>query len=195
MSKVLAVWIGVAALLLWAGACGGEAATNTPSEVTRDVSTPTVSTPEPEATPAASPEDPDPAEPTFTLVPSLGPQPTAVSTTGPDMAQDPAPTTVASATEPVPTQVPGNTAAAPTMAPVEQAATSTSAPPPTSTPTPAPPPTSTPTMEPAPDIPVGSDVGNRAPEFTLTLTEGRTLTSEDLREGGQPFLLFFHSVH
>lgn len=195
MRKLLVVWFGVAALFLWAVACGGQPATPTPTETAGYVSTPAVTTPEPEATTGTSPEEPEATATPIPEAPETEPGPSP--TTAPDTAPNAEPTTAAVATEPaVPTEAPENTAPPPpTEAPADKAATSTSAPPPTSTPTPAPPPTSTPTIEPTPDIPVGSNVGNRAPEFTLTLTEGRTLTSEELREQGQPFLLFFHSVH
>lgn len=71
---------------------------------------------------------------------------------------------------------------------MEEAATPTPAPLPTSTPT------AVPTEEPTPDIPVGSNVGNRAPEFSLTLNGGQVVSSEDLRTQGRPVLLFFHST-
>ena len=199
MRKLLAVWIGAGALLLGAMACGAPAATPTPTEMVGDASTPL-----PDPTPAESPEA---TQPTPTLVPSPGPGATADSATTHEATRAVVPTEAALGTD-APDQSEGleSTAAPPpTMTPVEQPPTPVSGVPPTNTPTPAPPPTNTPTAappptatsapEPTPDLPVGSSVGNRAPEFALTLTEGRTFTSEDLREQGQPVLIFFHSVH
>ena len=189
----MAVWLGAAALLLWAVACGSSA-TSTPTEGAGDVSATAVGTAVPEPTTAASPEGP---APTFTPIPEApGTDPDPSPTSAPDMGQDGVTATAVVVTEAPPsTQAPENTEApAPAMSSTEQPSTSTPVLLPTSTPTPAPPPTAAPTVEPAPDLPVGSNVGNRAPEFTLTLTEGRTLTSEDLRAEGTPVLLFFHSV-
>jgi peroxiredoxin len=49
-------------------------------------------------------------------------------------------------------------------------------------------------MPEAPAAPVGTNVGERAPDFTLKSLSG-TVTSADLLKSGRPLFLFFHSEH
>ncbi len=104
--------------------------------------------------------------------------------------QDPAPQ--AAASEPAPPPAPPQAAPSPVAAaaapPAKSPPEPTPVPPPTATP-PTPPPTATPA--PAITARVGNDVGERVPDFTLTLVSGETVTSADLIESGQPTFLFF----
>ena len=52
-----------------------------------------------------------------------------------------------------------------------------------------------PTPETSAKVRVGSDIGNRLPDFELTLTSnGEKLTSTDLIESGRPAFLFFFAT-
>ena len=52
-----------------------------------------------------------------------------------------------------------------------------------------------PTPETSAKVGVGSDIGNRLPDFELTLTSnGEKLTSTDLVESGRPAFLFFFAT-
>ena len=102
---------------------------------------------------------------------------------------------------------PPPTATAP-PAPASPQPTSTIAPAPTSTPTPtaaSPQPTSTTAPTPAAtatatdtagwrtDVEAGGRIGNAAPNATVTLTGGTTVTLEELA-GGKPLLLYFFAT-
>ena len=53
----------------------------------------------------------------------------------------------------------------------------------------------TPTPETSAKVRVGSDIGNRLPDFELTLTSnGEKLTSTSLVESGRPAFLFFFAT-
>ena len=52
-----------------------------------------------------------------------------------------------------------------------------------------------PTPDTSTRVKVGSDIGNRLPDFELTLTSnGEKLTSTDLVESGRPAFLFFFAT-
>jgi cytochrome oxidase Cu insertion factor (SCO1/SenC/PrrC family) len=52
-----------------------------------------------------------------------------------------------------------------------------------------------PTPETSAKVRVGSDIGNRLPDFELTLTSnGKKLTSTSLVESGRPAFLFFFAT-
>ena len=52
-----------------------------------------------------------------------------------------------------------------------------------------------PTPETSEEVRVGSEIGNRLPDFELTLTSnGEKLTSTDLIESGRPAFLFFFAT-
>ncbi len=54
---------------------------------------------------------------------------------------------------------------------------------------------SAPSQETSSQVRVGSDIGNRLPDFELTLTgNGEKLTSTDLVESGRPAFLFFFAT-
>ena len=59
------------------------------------------------------------------------------------------------------------------------------------------PPTATPVPEPTrPPVTaeVGTNVGNRAPDFTLNLPQGRQVSSTDLVAQGKPVFILFHAT-
>ena len=51
-----------------------------------------------------------------------------------------------------------------------------------------------PTQEPERELPVGGDVGERAPDFTVTLADGSTASLESLLAPGKPLLLYFFAT-
>ena len=56
-------------------------------------------------------------------------------------------------------------------------------------------PAALPTPEASTEVRVGSDIGDRLPDFELTLTSnGEKLTSTDLVESGRPAFLFFFAT-
>lgn len=59
----------------------------------------------------------------------------------------------------------------------------------TTTPTGPAVPTETPVL--ASSVHVGPNVGNRAPDFTLTFANGQTLSLTSLRDQGRPVVLYF----
>ncbi len=64
-----------------------------------------------------------------------------------------------------------------------------------SEPQPAPTAQSAPSQETSAKVKVGSDIGNRLPDFELTLTSnGEKLTSTGLVESGRPAFLFFFAT-
>ena len=132
--------------------------------------------PEAPSTAASVPVAPAPGE----AVPTAAPAP-AISTTAP-------------VTQPEPT-----VAAAPTAAPPPFAApapTITPSPFPTATPRPRPTatprPTTTPT--PRPQLPLGSEVGNRAPDFTVTAVNGETYTLSEVNASGKAVIVYFFAT-
>ncbi len=138
---------------------------------------------------------------TVAVVPPT-PAPTTPPTPAPTTPPAPA-ATVAPA--PVATVPPAPTALPPTATAVPPAPTATTPPPPTATavpptptaiPTPAPtatavPPTPTAIPTPAPAVAVGSSVGERVPEFTLSLADGSTVSATSLIQAERPTFLFF----
>ena len=42
---------------------------------------------------------------------------------------------------------------------------------------------------------VGTDVGNRIPDFDFTLTDGSTVTTTDLLATGRPVFIFFYAEY
>ena len=67
--------------------------------------------------------------------------------------------------------------------------------PPTSqTPTPTAPATPTEVPADALSIPVGSSVGNRAPDFTLTFSDGQTVSLASLQGQESPVVLYFFAT-
>ena len=112
----------------------------------------------------------------------------------PTAAPAPAISTAAPVTQPEPT-----VAAAPTAAPppvVAPAPTITPSPIPTATPRPRPTatprPTTTPT--PRPQLPLGSEVGNRAPDFTVTAVNGETYTLSEVNASGKAVIVYFFAT-
>ena len=51
-----------------------------------------------------------------------------------------------------------------------------------------------PTQEPERELPVGGDVGDRAPDFTVTLADGSAASLESLLAPGKPLLLYFFAT-
>ena len=103
---------------------------------------------------------------------SMGAQPTATSAPAPAPTVAPTP----ASTAPPPTAI---TAAAPTAVPtVPSAPTATAVP-------------TAPTPTPAPAVAVGSSVGERVPEFTLSLADGSTVSATRLIQAERPTFLFF----
>lgn len=136
--------------------------------------------------------------------PTAAPATVAVVPPTPAATTPPAPTaTVAPA--PVATVPPPPTAPPPTATAVPPTPSATAPPPPTATavlptptaiPTPAPtatavPPTPTTIPTPAPAVAVGSSVGERVPEFTLSLADGSTVSATSLIQAERPTFLFF----
>ena len=123
------------------------------------------------ATAAAVPAAPAPVE----AVPTTPPAPTA-------------PTTAPA--QPGPTAVPTvPTAALPTAVP---APTATPRPAPTATPPPRP--TATPVPTATPNVPVGHNVGQRAPDFTVTAVDGSTYTLSEVTASGKAVLVYFFAT-
>ena len=115
----------------------------------------------------------------------------------PTAAPAPAISTAAPVTQPV--QPEPTVAAAPTAAPppvVAPAPTITPSPIPTATPRPQPTatprPTTTPT--PRPQLPLGSEVGNRAQDFTVTAVNGETYTLSEVNASGKAVILYFFAT-
>lgn len=139
------------------------------------------------------------ASPTATPATVAVVPPTPAATTPPAPAAIPTPAPVATV-PPAPTAPPptATTPPAPTATAVPPAPTATT-PPPTATaipPTPtatAVPPTPTAIPTPAPAVAVGSSVGERVPEFTLSLADGSTVSATSLIQAERPTFLFFFS--
>ena len=106
--------------------------------------------------------------------------PTAPPTTfalEPTVAPPPAPT--AAVVAPPPTAIP-----VPTAAP----------PPPTATPRPAPTATPRPVPTATPNVPVGHNVGQRAPDFTVTAVNGETVTLSEVTASGKAVIVYFFAT-
>ena len=129
--------------------------------------------PEAPSTAASVPVAPAPAE----AVPTAAPAP-AISTAAP-------------VTQPVQPVQPTVAVAAPTVA-----AAPTAAPPPFAAPRRLSLhhsiPTATPT--PKPQLPLGPDVGNRAPDFTVTAVNGETYTLSEVNASGKAVILYFFAT-
>ena len=106
---------------------------------------------------------------------------------------------------PAPPPAPATIAPAPTTAPAQPAPTvavpaPTAAPPaptaprPAPTPTPRPQPTATPVPTATPNIPVGHNVGQRAPDFTVTTVDGSTYTLSEVTATGKAVLVYFFAT-
>ena len=115
----------------------------------------------------------------------------------------PAATTVAPVTQPVqpaPTvavAAPTAVVAAPTVAPPPFAApapTITPSPIPTARPAPTVTPSPIPTPTPKPQLPLGSEVGNRAPDFTVTAVNGETYTLSEVNASGKAVIVYFFAT-
>ena len=110
--------------------------------------------------------------------------------------------TVAPVTQPVqpaPTAAvaPTAVAAAPTVAPppvVAPAPTITPSPIPTARPAPTVTPSPIPTPTPKPQLPLGSEVGNRAQDFTLTAVNGETYTLSEVNASGKAVIVYFFAT-
>ena len=133
--------------------------------------------PVPTDTPAPGPTDTPAPQPTDTPAPTPSPAPS----TGAQPANTPTP-------EPQPTDTP-TPRPANTPAP-QPPPTSTPAPVPTDTPTPPPP---APSSGWRTDIATGSDIGDRAPDASLTLANGSTGAIESTA-GGRAVLLYFFAT-
>lgn len=140
--------------------------------------------------PTPAPTAPPPTAIPATTAPTAAPVATAVSLP---------PTVTAVALPPTPTAVslpPTVTAVPPTPTATAPPPPTATAVPPTSTATVPPPPTATavpPTPTPAPAVRVGSSVGERVPEFTLSLADGSTVSATSLIQSERPTFLFFFS--
>ena len=114
----------------------------------------------------------------------------------------PAAATVAPVTQPVqpaPTVAVAapTAAAAPTVAPPPFAApapTITPSPIPTARPAPTVTPSPIPTPTPKPQLPLGSEVGNRAPDFTVTAVNGETYTLSEVNASGKAVIVYFFAT-
>ena len=125
---------------------------------------------------------------------------------GTSMAAEPAaPPAAAVPAAPAPPPAPATIAPAPTTAPAQPAPTvavpaPTAAPPaptaprPAPTPTPRPQPTATPVPTATPNIPVGHNVGQRAPDFTVTTVDGSTYTLSEVTATGKAVLVYFFAT-
>ena len=148
---------------------------------------------EPQAdTPTPAPTNTPIPAPTDTPAPAPTNTPTPAPTATPDLLASQG-TVEGTLEKPTPTPEPQPTDT-PTPRPTN---TPTPSPQPTDTPTPVP--TDTPTPEPAPasgwrtDIDTGSDIGDRAPDVSLTLADGSTATIESAG-GGRAVLLYFFAT-
>ena len=119
-----------------------------------------------------------PAQPTAVTAP---PDPTAIIA-APPAAPPPTAIPVPTTAPPPPTAVP---APPPTAVPAPP-------PPPTATPRPAPTATAVPTA--TPNIPVGHNVGQRAPDFTVTAVSGETITLSEVTASGKAVLIYFFAT-
>ena len=172
---------------------------------------------------AGSTEEPEPATsgasstspPTDTPVPSFGGESTPDSSTqskpaleteepGKASADTPAPASPALPTAAPATEEPGkagpDTPAPASPAPVPTAASATGAPdkeaaatPTPVSPTPAPTATSTTQPTPTPSRKVGTEVGQAAPDFTVTTVDGEVLALSTFL-GNRPFILYFFAT-
>lgn len=120
---------------------------------------------QPTAAPKQDPTQPTPTPTAIVAAPPVAPPPTAV----------PVPTTA-----PPPTAIP---VAPPTATPRPQ---------PTATPRPRP--TATPVPTATPNIPVGHNVGQRAPDFTVTAVDGNTYTLSEVTASGKAVLVYFFAT-
>ncbi len=141
----------------------------------------------------------EPAAPSTVASVPVAPAPVeAVPTTPPAAAA----ATVAPVTQPVqpaPTAAvaPTAVAAAPTVAPppvVAPAPTITPSPIPTARPAPTVTPSPIPTPTPKPQLPLGSEVGNRAQDFTVTAVNGETYTLSDVNASGKAVIVYFFAT-
>ena len=114
----------------------------------------------------------------------------------------PAAATVAPVTQPVqpaPTVAIAapTAAAAPTIAPPPFAApapTITPSPIPTARPAPTVTPSPIPTPTPKPQLPLGSEVGNRAHDFSVTAVNGETYTLSEVNASGKAVIVYFFAT-
>ena len=146
---------------------------------------------------------------------TLGGPRAAVEPAAPTAAAIPAAPEPVQAVQAVPTQAPAPVAPAPTTAPVQPAPTAavaapTVAPPPAPTAAPPPPPTATPRPAPTaaprptaiptprptatPNIPIGHNVGQRAPDFSVTAVDGNSYTLSDITASGKSVLIYFFAT-
>ena len=142
--------------------------------------------PEAPSTAASVPVAPAPVE----AAPTAAPAPAAATIAPVTQPVQPAPTVAVAA----PT-----VAAAPTAAPPPfeaPAPTITPSPFPTATPRPQPTATRVPTATPTPrpQLPLGSEVGNRAQDFTVTVVNGETYTLSEVNASGKAVIVYFFAT-
>lgn len=138
----------------------------------------------------------EPAAPTTAAVP-VAPEPVQAVPTTPPAPPTAAPAPTTAPVQPVPTVIPVGpiTPVEPTAAPVP-----TVTPPPTATPRSAPTaiprPTAIPTPRPTatPNIPVGHNVGQRAPDFTIQAVDGNSYTLSEVTASGKSVLIYFFAT-
>ena len=168
--SAVALTVGVVVL----SACGTSDSEAPPPDPT---SPPAVVQVVPMTAPAAATSAPAPTTPPATATSAPVPTtPPATATSAPAPTAPPAPATA----PPTATSVP--TATAPP-------ATATAQP----TATPPPPTATTPPTPTAVAANIGSKVGERVPDFDMSVTDGTTVTSVSLIEVGRPAFLFFYS--
>ena len=140
--------------------------------------------PEAPSTAASVPVAPAPVE----AVPTVAPAPAAATVAPFTQPVQPAPTVAVAA----PT-----VATAPTVAPPPfpaPAPTITPSPIPTAAPAPTVTPSPIPTPTPKPQLPLGSEVGNRAHDFTVTAVNGETYTLSEVNASGKAVIVYFFAT-
>ena len=151
------------------------------------VPAPTVALP-PTAAPASvatTPPAPTAAPPTAIPAPTATIAPAPAATTAPAQS---------ATVQPLPTATVGTVPPAPTATATSAPPTATPTPAPTATATSTPTPIPTPTAIPTPSVPVGNDVGERAPDFKMTLADGSVVTLASLIAAERPTFLFFFAT-
>ena len=141
----------------------------------------------------------EPAAPSTAASVPVAPAPVEALPTTPPAAVAATVAPVTQPVQPAPTAAvaPTAVAAAPTVAPppvVAPAPTITPSPIPTARPAPTVTPSPIPTPTPRPQLPLGSEVGNRAPDFTVTAVNGETYTLSEVNASGKAVIVYFFAT-